>query len=388
MLVNINYFKGGFTMKKVVGLAAAGLFAVSAANAGQITVANTDITLFGGVSAAYNVQDNDHALRGAGFAKDGFSVNNVIVGLTKPAQDGGIGFTAAFGSWEAPTVVASSDVVNGKNILGKNLIGYDSSRTFKPWLAYATYKPVAGLTLDAGLLWSQFGEKPVTILNPHITRGVLFTANPVIMAGARGAYDFGVAKVYVGTGKVGAQLMQPVYDLFGVTPKTYIEAGVTSNLKQVGLPVDIGLHTYNEAGGRDIYALTAGTDLGIVSLGAEVDYFRADKALKAVQRNSDSAWGAALCANVKPIAGIQIPVRVEYADAKKSLLIPTIADLAGGQKNSVWTFTVTPTYNPTKNTFLRGEVSYVNSDKKIFTNDKGNLKDSRTTGAVELGFLF
>ncbi|WP_028951181.1 outer membrane beta-barrel protein [Sulfurihydrogenibium subterraneum] len=375
-------------MKKVVGLAAAGLLATTAANAGQITVANTDITLFGGVSAAYSAQDNDHLLRGAGFSKDAFSVNNVIVGLTKPAQDGGIGFTAAFGSWEAPTVVASSKVVNGNNTFSLDLVGHGKTTDFKPWLAFVSYKPVAGLTLDAGLLWTNFGERPVTILNPHITRGVLFTANPVAMAGARATYDAGIAKVYVGTGKVGAQLMSPLYDALGVTPKTYIEAGITGNLKQVGLPVDVGLHTYNEAGGRDIYALTVGGDLGIVSLGLEVDYFRPDKSLKAVQGNSDSAWGAALCANVKPMAGVQVPVRIEYADAKKSLLIPTIADISGGQKNSVWTFTVTPTYNPTKNTFIRAEVSYVNSDKKIFVNDKGNSKDSRTTGAVELGFLF
>lgn len=377
-------------MKKVLGLAAAGLLATTAANAGQITVANTDITLFGGVSAAYNAQDNDHSIAKPGFAKDGFSVNNVIVGLTKPAQDGGIGFTAAFGSWEAPTVVASSDVVNGGNTRnnnnGLNLIGHGKTTEFKPWLAFVTYKPVAGLSVDAGLLWANFGERPVTILNPHITRGVLFTANPVVMAGARASYDAGIAKVYVGTGKVGAQLMQPLYKSLRVTPKTYIEAGITGNLKQVGLPVDVGLHTYNEAGGRDIYALTAGGDLGIVSLGLEVNYFKADEALEAVQGNSDSAWGAALCANVKPMAGIQIPVRIEYADAKKSLLIPTIADTTNS--NSVWTFTITPTYNPTKNTFIRAEVSYVNSDKRIFVNDKQNPKDSRTTGAVELGFLF
>ncbi|MEZ0323897.1 MAG: outer membrane beta-barrel protein [Hydrogenothermaceae bacterium] len=387
-------------MKKVVGLAAAGLLGVSAANAGQITVANTDITLFGGVSAGYNLQDNDHQLRSKispkGFEKDSFSVNNVIIGLTKPAQDGGIGFTAAFGSWEAPTVVASSKVVNGKG-----LIGYGDSTTFKPWLAYVTYKPVAGLTLDAGLLWSQFGEKPVTILNPHITRGVLFTANPALMAGARGTYDFGVAKVYVGAGKVGDQLMKPVFEgkasaLGNGYAKSYMEAGVTANLKQFGLPADVGLHTYNEAGGRDIYALTAGTDLGMVSLGVEVDYFVADKNLKnysnGTKKYDSNAWGAALCANIKPMAGVQIPVRIEYADTKKSILIPTIAAEntinKTPEKNSVWTFTITPTYNPTKNTFLRAEVSYVGSDKKIFINTSGKEKSSRTTGAVELGFLF
>jgi hypothetical protein len=383
---NKNFTKGGFTMKKVVGLAAAGLLAVSAANAGQITVANTDITLFGGVSASYNVQDNDHVLA-KGIEdltkKDSFSVNNVIVGLTKPAQDGGIGFTAAFGSFEVPTVVASSKTINDKN-----LIGYGKTTDFKPWLGYVTYKPVAGLTLDAGLLWTNFGERPLTILNPHITRGVLFTANPVLLEGARATYDAGVAKVYAGAGKAGNYQL-----LHAGSSSNYIEAGVTSNLKQFGLPVDVGLHTYNENGGKDIYALTVGGDLGIVSAGLEVDYFKADDSLKQSGQSSN-AWGAALCANVKPVAGVQVPVRIEYADNKNS---PLIATIAAGNAKKVWTFTITPTYNPTKNTFLRAEVSYAKSSGKInsddsdrlFVNDKGEpTKTSRTTGAVELGFLF
>jgi len=400
-------------MKKVVGLAAAGLLAVSAANAGQITVANTDITLFGGVSASYNAQNNDHAIAKTPFSKDSFSVNNVIVGLTKPAQDGGIGFTAAFGSFEAPTVVASAKVVNGENVTGKELVGYGKTTKFQPWLAFVTYKPVAGLSLDAGLLWTNFGERPVTILNPHITRGVLFTANPVLLTGARGTYDAGVAKVYVGAGKAGDyQLMGPVYkNVVGNNYSNYIEAGVTSNLKQFGLPVDVGLHTYNENGNRDIYALTVGGDLGIVSLGLEVDYFKADDGLKKAWNTktgatSSNAWGAALCANVKPVAGVQVPVRIEYADNKDTILIPTIAaaslnPIISGTTiylapKKVWTFTITPTYNPTKNTFLRAEISYAKASGNafngtsgyLFVNDKGEAKTSRTTGAVELGFLF
>jgi hypothetical protein len=130
-------------MKKVVGLAVAGLLATSAANAGQIAVANTDISMFGGVSASYNTQNNDYGVANKGFSKDSFSVNNVIVGLTKPAQDGGIGFTAAFGSFEVPTVVASSKVINDNG-----LIGYGKTTDFKPWLGYVTYKPVAGLTVE------------------------------------------------------------------------------------------------------------------------------------------------------------------------------------------------------------------------------------------------
>ncbi|MDQ7055894.1 MAG: hypothetical protein Q9M89_05240 [Persephonella sp.] len=46
-------------MRKVLGLAAAGLLAAGAAQAGTLTVANSDIVLYGGVSAAYDWQDND-----------------------------------------------------------------------------------------------------------------------------------------------------------------------------------------------------------------------------------------------------------------------------------------------------------------------------------------
>jgi hypothetical protein len=203
--------------------------------------------------------------------------------------------------------------------------------------------------------------------------------------------------------------MGPVYknDVYGGQDKysNYIEAGITSNLKQFGLPVDVGLHTYNENGNRDIYAATVGGDLGIVSLGLEADYFKADDNLKkALPNRSSNAWGTALCANVKPVAGVQVPVRIEYADNKNTMLIPAIA--AAGLANpdstkysaakKVWTFTITPTYNPTKNTFLRAEVSYAkasgstaaNTSGFLFVNDKNDAKTSRTTGAVELGFLF
>jgi hypothetical protein len=381
-------------MKKVASLAVAGLLATSAANAGQITVANTDITMFGGVSASYNAQDNDHAIANH-TSGDSFSVNNVIVGLTKPAQDGGIGFTAAFGSFEVPTVVATSKAINDNG-----LIGYGKTTDFKPWLGYVTYKPVAGLTVDAGLLWTNFGERPLTILNPHITRGVLFTVNPVLLEGARATYDAGVAKVYAGAGKSGKDQLFGSYYKGLDNYSNYIEAGVTSNLKQFGLPVDVGLHTYNENGNRDIYALTIGGDLGIASVGLETNYFKADDGLKNAwnvkmgKTTSKDAWGVALCANVKPMTNIQVPVRIEYVDNKDSALIPVLVNVGNAKK--VWTFTVTPTYNPTKNTFLRAEISYAKSsgavatgqDAWLFKDTNGNTKTSRTTGAVEIGFLF
>ncbi|GAB6072719.1 hypothetical protein JCM14244_10960 [Venenivibrio stagnispumantis] len=394
-------------MKKVVGLAAAGLLAVSAANAGQITVANTDLTLFGGVSTGYNLQNNDHLLnaydvdgklvRTPDFKKDSFSVNTFAVGLTKPAKNAGdIGVTAVFASFEVPTVIASSDVVNGKNTVGTQFVGHGDTTTFKPWLAYVTYMPVAGLSIDAGLLWQNFGEKPVTILNPHINRGILFTAQPVVMTGARATYDAGIVKVYAGAGKVDNQLMAPVYEaLLPSYAKSYVEGGITGKINVMNYPIELGLHAYNESGGRDVYVASAGTDFGIVSLGLDINYFHADDNLKYVNgaRFNESAWGTALCANVKPLANFQVPVRIEYVNNQDSLLV---VPLAVSDARAAWSFTITPTYNPTKNTFIRAEFTYTKGtstkegaqDSYVFINSDGGLETSRTVGAVELGFLF
>ncbi|NPA12870.1 MAG: porin, partial [Aquificae bacterium] len=46
-------------MKKAFSLAAAGLLVVSAAQAGTLKVANSDIVLYGGVSASYEYNINE-----------------------------------------------------------------------------------------------------------------------------------------------------------------------------------------------------------------------------------------------------------------------------------------------------------------------------------------
>jgi len=351
-------------MKKLVVAGLMVATGLSIANAGQITVANTDLTLYGGVSAGYNAQNNDLPMNTPG---DSFNVNTFAVGLTKPAKNAGeVGFNAIFASFEVPTVVASSKAVNDVGIFG-----YGKTTDFKPALAYVTYMPVANLSIDAGLLWQNFGEKPVTILNPNISRGVLFTSQPIVLEGARASYDAGIVKVYAGAGKTDKVL--------GLTPaKSYVEAGITGKVN-AGLPIELGLHTYNESGGRDIYVATAGADLGIVKAGLDIEYIKADDKIKA---QNDNAYGIALNLEAKPMSNVSLPVRLEYANAKQSGLF-----IGNGY---VWTATITPTYNPTKNTFIRAEVSYAKSSGNTpwFTNDNGESKTSRTTGAIELGFLY
>jgi len=47
--------------------------------------------------------------------------------------------------------------------------------------------------------------------------------------------------------------------------------------------------------------------------------------------------------------------------------------------------TVTPTFKPIKNSFVRAEVAYVSTDNRVF---KNGTEDNKTTLAVELGFTF
>ncbi|HFE32133.1 MAG TPA: porin, partial [Gammaproteobacteria bacterium] len=46
------------------------------------------------------------------------------------------------------------------------------------------------------------------------------------------------------------------------------------------------------------------------------------------------------------------------------------------------------TYNFSDNTFVRAELSMVSSDNKIFTDDNGNQEDTKTSFALQAGFIF
>ena len=387
-------------MRKVLSLAAAGLLAAGAAQAGTLTVANSDITLYGGVSASYDWQNNDHVAGGTQGNQDNFSVSTFAIGLMKKADaNSPIGFNAAFASFTVPTLVASSAAINNAG-----LIAAGSTGSFQPWLAYVTIAPVEGLSVDAGLLWNKFGEAPLTILNRHYTRGILFTGHPVLYAGARVNYDAGVAKVYVGYNQ-GGGLRQGSTGTFGYNPSDAFEAGVMADLGVA----KVGLHTYNESKGRDLYVACAKADAGIVKVGLEIDYTRLDD--EADRSNStasgshqpfgynagadSSAWGVALNLDFDflnaQIANVTVPIRIEYVDNGDSNEASGIKWGSGVYltgKGSTWSFTITPTYKPTKNTFVRVEYAYTSADEKVFVDDKGSSKDSLSVVALEAGFLF
>ena len=372
-------------MKKILGLAAAGLLAVSAANAGTLTVANSDIVLYGGVSASYDWQNTDLA---AFDNNDRFHVSTFAIGLMKKADaNSPIGFNAAFASFEVPTLIASSKVVNDNN-----LVKWGKTTDFKPWLAYVTIAPVEGLSIDAGLLWNQFGEAPLTVLNRTYTRGILFTGHPVLYAGARASYDFGIAKVYAGYNQGGG--LRQGSGALDYNISDAWEAGIAFNLKDlIGVGGKVALHTYDEAEGRNLYVLCTSVDFGILESGIEVDYTTLDDAAKRPSsvNADDSAWGVALNINIDlldaQIANVTFPIRIEYVDNGDSDDALGSGIYLTGKKGT-WSFTITPTWKPTKNTFARVELGYVSTDQEIFQEDDGTTKDSRTVAAFEAGFLF
>ncbi len=404
-------------MKKVLGLAAAGLLTFSAANAGTITVANSDLTLYGAVTAGFEIQDSDVFVdangnglvdRGERLSQtsDTFRLYNVIVGLTKAADPNSpIGFNVAFGQFEVPTVLASTEAVNNAGFIELGT----TNNGFKPWLATVDIVPIDGLKISGGILWSKYGERPVTFLNPHISRGLMFVFfNPVVYTGARAEYNLnlpGLGKVgaYVGYNQANGLFQGAVdaglhtgYSKTGVATTYDItdayELGINGELN-LGAKIKYGLHYYDESGGRNIWTLCLKSDLGIIKGGLQYSYSSRDDRIKDYRTNKvydDSFWGIGVNFNVSlldaAIANVEFPMRIEYVK-----LDHDGPDANDTSKDKIWSFTITPTWKPTKNTFLRAEYTYTKADSKIFADtnpSKTNPDDTRSTYAIEAGFLF
>ncbi len=385
-------------MKKVLGLAAAGLLAFSAANAGTITVANSDLTLYGAVSAGFETQDKELAVNGNALSQttDTFRLYNVIIGLMKETNPNSpIGFNVAFGQFEVPTVLTSSDGVNGASLIKLG----QTNQNFKPWLAEVSIVPIDGFKLSGGILWSKYGEKPVTFLNPHISRGLMFVFfDPVVYTGARAEYTLnlpGLGKVGVYAGYNQANGLKNVDAILGgyypniPSSKDAYELGITGDIN-LGAKIKYGLHYYDEAGGRNIWTLCLKSDFGIVKGGIQYSYTSKDDIIKKNDGNtSNSYWGIGVNFNISlldaAIANVEFPMRIEYVKLDWD---GTDNDT---DKDKIWSFTITPTWKPTKNTFLRAEYTYTKSDSKMFV-DTGKANpstdDTRSTYAIEAGFLF
>ena len=329
-------------MKKLVGtLAAAGFLAVSA-TAGTINVANSDIEMEGGVSAGYFYTSNIGSSN-----TDYFTVSSFAVDLKAEAKP--IGFTAGFGASGQPDLLDTTQ---------------PPTANFEVEYAWLTIKPIEGLTLDAGKLTTNIGyELYHTYDNPNYNFGLVWYGQPFVYPGARATYT-------VADGiNVYAEYDQDTKDAFAV--------GSIGSLGNI----DYAVSYFDYAKGRNLVDVVLSTNAGGIDIGLNADYQWLDSSKKQAGKDS-SAFGIALYITPSLSKTISVPVRIEYINQGTSDIYDS-----GIGKNAK-SFTITPTWKPTENTYLRAEFAYVSTDAKYFTDRKGNQKSSRTIVGVEAGFSF
>ncbi len=334
-------------MKKFLSLAAAGLFSFGVANAGSITVANSDIELFGGVSAGYFYTTNPCNEECSDPNNDYFTVSSFAVGLTSKVNST-IGFTASFGA--SPQ---------------SDLLGLETSKSFGPEFAYVSIRPIEGLTLDAGLLTTNVGyELYHTWENPNYTFGMVWWGQPVTYPGARATFNVAEGlDVY-------AEYTQDGTDSFAV--------GALGSYAGV----DFAVSYFDYSAQKNLIDVVLATNVLGIDVALNVDYQWLDDSAKS-DGQDDSAFGVALYVKPQLTDTISVPLRIEYVDEGTS-------DIYGVAGDNAWSVTITPTWSPTDNTYLRAEFAYVVTDQKGFYdgNTSADADDNRTFLGVEAGVRF
>ncbi len=316
-------------MKKLVGtLAAAGLLA-GAVSAAEVTF-KLPVEVHGGFSAGYKYADS---------TAEGFEVTNFLVELSKPAETGDIGFTAAFGFLPA----------NGASTSGK--LG-GSNEEFGFQYGYLSIVPMEGVTLDAGVLATNVGyEVANTYANPNITIARIWGGQPVYYGGARLTYS--VAEGINVFGEVNDDGKDGAWSLGSKGSLGIADYVVSYYDKNNPSEPDI----------VDVILSTAATDS--LDLAVNFDYQIGD---------NDNGYGVAFYV-IPKMGNISLPIRVESFDDNGS----------GAYGNKGWDLAVTPTYN-FKSGYLRAEVFYYDYDNAETV--AGFTDDSNTVFRVEAGLTF
>ena len=306
------------------------------------------LELYGGVSAGYFYTTNE----GSKDSDDAFQVTNAIIGLKGEVGDSlKMGFDLAVGQSFAGTV---NSPLSGST-------GYTD--TFGLVWGYLSLKPVDKLSLDAGLLTTNIGyELADTYTNPNVTFGTVWGAQPFIYPGARVSFDL--------TDKI---------SLYAEYNKEYSgDNFAVGSLGEIGaISYGLTFFDYNDNDGtvpnRSLVDIVLGMSLGNIDLGLNADFHKLDDSSKT--GDDDTAYGVAVYVTPS-FDNISVPIRAEYFDSGDTQIY---VDEKG------YTFTVSPTFKPADNTFVRAEIAHISTDNKVF---KGNTKDNKTTLSVELGFTF
>lgn len=360
---------------KLASIIIAGAMAapMAAQAAGSFTVANQNITLSGGVTGAY-VYTTDNALAGisAGSKQDVFAVPDALIDLSSEAKTGGLGFTAGLGNLAVNSIYPFTELSTGAGTVG---VQYG-------WL---TVKPMDNLTVQAGKLATNVGyEVSPSYLNGNFLRGLVFDAQPTYYTGARVNYSINNINVYAEANK-GAFLSN-----YCSLATCGAGGGIGASTTVAGANVAVNFFTItNVAKAVDIIA---STKVRTIDVAFNIDFLmKADAIKNATPNTDDSAVGFAIYASMPVMPKVTIPVRLEYVSDGTSDLY----GLSGGTtsatavSNSAITLTVSPTYHFSDSTFVRAELAYVSTDKKLpYVDDKGKATDSSVVLSAQAGVLF
>ncbi len=312
------------------------------------------LELYGGLSAGYFFTTNTDDGKSS---RDKFQVTNAIIGLTgEVGKDIKLGFDLAVGGSLWATVfdggqgdLAYIDAGNNELKEGVGIL----------W-SYVTFKPHSMVAIDAGVLTTNVGyELADTYSNPNVTFGAVWFGQPFIYPGVR----------------VTISPLEDI-DFYAEYNQEYDLDNFAVGVLGERSGVSFALTYYDYRAAKNLIDLVLGYSIGNIDLGLNADYQWLDDSAKTPGQD-DSAYGVAIY--ITPNFGnISVPVRLEYFDEGTSGIY-----WGGAEKG--YTATITPTYKPTENTFLRAEVAYISTDQKVF---KGGTKDNKTTLSVELGFTF
>jgi hypothetical protein len=353
-------------MKKFIPIMLSGLIITSLSNAGTITVANSDIEMRGGITTSYFYMTNIGE-----EPKDQFTVTNLDFDLASRITSQ-ITFEAGLGSAHLP-----------------DLLEPISEAEFEVEFAWLDIELTEKLSITAGKLLTNVGyELFDTFNNPNYHYGLVWWGQPVKYSGARITYNIDEdVQIYAeyNQDKAGT--------IANITPKDAAAAGIITSIGDL----NIALNYFDYAGTKNLVDLVLTTQVANFDVALNIDYQWLDDGAKDAIKSAgavdveDYGYGIALYLIPHITENITVPFRVEYVYDGKSVdstghtIDEGIYGIAG---DTAWSFTITPTWSPTKNTYIRGEFAYVVTDEKGFENEDMEEKDNRSFVGVELGFIF
>ena len=365
-------------MKKLVGsLAIAGLIS-SSAMAGTITVAHSDLELTGALTAGFFIVDKTNNNPDPG-SKDYFKVTSVDIELLSKVNDT-IGFVADLGQTEQDTLITGDP-------------SQQQGQNFGVDYAYVSIRPLNNLTIDAGVLTTNIGyELYHTYENQNIFFGMVWNAQPVTYPGVRITFEaMDNLSVY-------AEYNQDSGDPFGNGAVTYNDAFAVGVLGSL-MNVDFAISYYDYESYKNLVDVVLSTSFGNLDVALNFDYQWMDDTTKKYLQNigatsiDDHAYGVALYVKPNLTENISVPIRFEYVNdgqVKNNAGVEIDNGLYGVAGDTAFSITVTPTYRPSKNSYVRAEVGYVKMDNNYggFLNGNGQAEDHRYVYAVEAGYQF